>query len=71
MLVSLESTYRHPHEHHTQIDEEHKSLRLLVGTELPIGQIAAMIGMNKQASFTRAARRWWQATPSQMRQRRR
>jgi AraC-like DNA-binding protein len=55
------------------VDDErrNKSLRLVVGTELPIGQIAAMIGMNEQASFTRAARRWWQATPTQMRKRRR
>ncbi len=55
------------------VDDERrdKSLRLLVGTELPIGQIAAMIGMNEQASFTRAAHRWWDRTPSQMRQRRR
>jgi AraC-like DNA-binding protein len=55
------------------IDEERrtKALRLLVGTDLPVGQIAAMIGMNEASSFTRAARRWWDATPSQARQRRR
>ncbi|WP_078288197.1 AraC family transcriptional regulator [Mycobacterium sp. D16R24] len=54
------------------VDDERrdKSLRLLIGTELPVGQIAAMIGMNEQASFTRAARRWWNATPSQTRQHR-
>lgn len=55
------------------VDDERrdKALRLLMGTELPFGQIAFMIGMNEQASFTRAARRWWDATPSQVRQRRR
>lgn len=55
------------------VDDERrdKSLRLLVGTDLPLGQIAAMVGMNEQGSLTRAARRWWHATPSQMRQRRR
>lgn len=53
------------------VDDERrdKSLRLLVGTALPVGQIASMIGMNEHASFTRAARRWWQTTPSQMRRR--
>lgn len=46
-----------------------KALRLLLGTDLAVGDIGAMIGFDSQPSFTRAARRWWNATPSQMRSR--
>ncbi|CAM2910076.1 AraC family transcriptional regulator [Skermania piniformis] len=44
-----------------------KALRLLLGTDLTVGQIGAMVGFDVQPSFTRAARRWWGKTPTQMR----
>ena len=43
------------------------ALRLLVGTDLPVGQIAAMVGFEEQPSLNRAARRWWNATPVDVR----
>lgn len=43
------------------------ALRLLMGTELSLGQISAMVGFVEQPSFTRAARRWWGVPPSKMR----
>lgn len=44
-----------------------KALRLLLGTNLPLGHIGAMVGFDVQPSFTRAARRWWGETPRQVR----
>ncbi|MDQ4489283.1 AraC family transcriptional regulator [Sinomonas sp. ASV486] len=46
------------------------ALRLLMSTSVSLGQIAAMVGFTDQPSFTRAARRWWDAPPSQVRARR-
>ncbi|WP_338087870.1 AraC family transcriptional regulator [Nocardioides lijunqiniae] len=46
-----------------------KALSLLTGTDLPLGHVAAMTGFTEHASFTRAARRWWDAPPSQVRTR--
>jgi AraC-like DNA-binding protein len=43
------------------------ALGLLVGTDLDLGRIGAMVGFNDQPSFTRAARRWWGAPPSRIR----
>ena len=44
-----------------------KALRLLLGTDLPVGHVSAMVGFDHQPSFTRAAHRWWGETPSRMR----
>jgi AraC-like DNA-binding protein len=44
-----------------------KALRLLLGTDLPVGHVSAMVGFDFQPSLTRAARRWWGETPRQIR----
>jgi len=41
--------------------------RLLVGTDLPVAQVARSLGFAEQAVLTRACRRWFGATPSQVR----
>lgn len=43
------------------------ALRLVVGTELSFGQIGSMVGFADHPSFTRAARRWWDCTPRELR----
>jgi AraC-like DNA-binding protein len=42
-------------------------LRNLGGTQMPIGQIADLIGLSRPAALTRACRRWFGATPLQVR----
>ncbi|RBO86620.1 AraC-like DNA-binding protein [Nocardia puris] len=45
-------------------DEAH---RYLTTTDLPIGQIASLLGFAEQATFTRGCRRWWGRTPTGVR----
>lgn len=45
----------------------HAAGRLLATTDLPIGQVAHMVGFAEQSALSRAARRWWDATPRQVR----
>ncbi len=47
------------------------ALRLLLGTDLPLGHIAGIVGFVEQPSFSRAARRWWKLSPSEVRRSRR
>ncbi|WP_054812038.1 AraC family transcriptional regulator [Nocardia arizonensis] len=47
------------------------ALRLLLGTDLPLGHIAGIVGFVEQPSFSRAARRWWGIAPSEVRRTRR
>ncbi|MGC0362130.1 AraC-like DNA-binding protein [Rhodococcus sp. 27YEA15] len=42
---------------------------LLTETRLPLAQIAAAVGLDDQATFSRYARRWWSATAREIRQR--
>ncbi|MBH0778407.1 AraC family transcriptional regulator [Nocardia bovistercoris] len=42
--------------------------RYLTTTDLPIQQIAALVGLARQSALTRCARRWWNATPSRLRE---
>ena len=42
--------------------------RLLTTSDLPIGQIANMLGFAEQSALSRAARRWWSTSPRQYRQ---
>lgn len=41
--------------------------RYLTTTDMPMGQLAAMIGLTEQATFTRCAQRWWGSTPTGVR----
>ncbi|MFB8274145.1 AraC family transcriptional regulator [Nocardia colli] len=41
--------------------------RLLCETDMPMSQITTLIGLREQSAFTRAARRWFGATPQQIR----
>lgn len=41
--------------------------RYLTTTDLPMGQIASLVGLSEQATLTRCCRRWWQATPTAVR----
>ncbi|MDQ1201822.1 AraC family transcriptional regulator [Rhodococcus sp. SORGH_AS_0303] len=41
--------------------------RYLTTTSLPMSQIAAAVGLSEQSAFTRACRRWWNATPTTVR----
>ncbi|MGW4368236.1 AraC family transcriptional regulator ligand-binding domain-containing protein [Nocardia takedensis] len=45
----------------------HEARRYLTTTDMPMGQIASLLGLAEQATFTRCARRWWGATPTAMR----
>ncbi|WP_245671675.1 AraC family transcriptional regulator [Nocardia amamiensis] len=41
--------------------------RYLTTTDMPMSQIASLIGLSEQATFTRCARRWWGTTPTALR----
>lgn len=43
------------------------ALRLLTTTDLPLGQVAGMLGFAEQSALSRSARRWWGAPPSAVR----
>lgn len=43
--------------------------RYLTTTDLPMTQIAAAVGLAEQSTFTRACRRWWGRTPTDVRRR--
>lgn len=40
---------------------------LVTATDLPFGQVAAQVGLQEQSSLTRAVRRWFGVSPSQLR----
>ncbi len=42
--------------------------RYLRRTDLPFTQIAALLSLSEQSALTRCCRRWWDQTPSQVRQ---
>ncbi len=41
--------------------------RYLTTTDLPMSQIASLLGLSEQATLTRCARRWWNTTPTALR----
>ncbi|MDX5565554.1 helix-turn-helix transcriptional regulator [Streptomyces sp. ID05-04B] len=51
------------------LDEVRKNAahRLLTGTDMPFSQVASMVELAGQAALTRAVRRWFGRTPSQVR----
>ncbi|WP_353655661.1 helix-turn-helix domain-containing protein [Variovorax gracilis] len=56
---------------YTRLLEESRCLlatQLLSDTEMPRGEISAMLGYSTQGNFTRAFCRWFEVTPSAWRQ---
>lgn len=51
------------------IDEERRGAagRYLTGTDLPLGQVALLLGLSEQSALNRCCRRWWNATPRAVR----
>lgn len=45
----------------------HNARQLLVGTDLPIAQVAQRVGYAEAATFTRRAHAWWGTTPMRVR----
>ncbi len=43
------------------------ALRYLRETQLPLSQVAGLLGLSKQSALTRSCRRWFDAPPSQLR----
>ncbi|MFF3569855.1 AraC family transcriptional regulator [Nocardia jiangxiensis] len=41
--------------------------RYLTTTDLPMSQIASLLGLSEQSTFTRSCQRWWDTTPSAIR----
>lgn len=44
-----------------------EALRYLTTTSMPMSQVAALIGLSEQSTLTRCSRRWWGATPLDIR----
>jgi len=45
----------------------HTARRLLTTTDLPVGQVAHLVGFAEQSALSRAARRWWDSSPREVR----
>jgi AraC-like DNA-binding protein len=41
--------------------------RYLTTTDLPLGQVAGLLGLSEQSALTRCCRRWWGSTPTAVR----
>jgi AraC-like DNA-binding protein len=41
--------------------------RYLATTDMPMSQVASLIGLSEQSTFTRCCRRWWGTTPTAIR----
>ncbi|MFD0364139.1 AraC family transcriptional regulator [Nocardia sp. GCM10030253] len=41
--------------------------RYLTTTDMPMSQVASLIGLSEQSTFTRCCRRWWATTPTAIR----
>lgn len=41
--------------------------RYLTTTDMPMSQVASLIGLSEQATLTRSCRRWWATTPTAIR----
>ncbi len=44
--------------------------RYLTTTDMPMSQVASLIGLSEQSTFTRCCRRWWGTTPTVVRRHR-
>jgi AraC-like DNA-binding protein len=73
LRVHPRTLQRHLAAENTTFDAIHDEVRrrtahrLITRTGLPFAQIAAAIGMNEQASLTRAVRRWYGVAPRTLR----
>ena len=45
----------------------HAARRYLTGTDMPLTQVAGLLGFSEQAALTHSCRRWWSATPTSIR----
>jgi AraC-like DNA-binding protein len=45
------------------------ALRWLTTTDVPVSQIAGLVGLSEASALTRCARRWWGVTPREVRRR--
>lgn len=45
----------------------HAARRYLATTDMPLAQVAALLGLSEQAVLTHLCRRWWSATPTGIR----
>lgn len=45
----------------------HTARHYLTDTDLPMSQIARLLGLSEQSTFTRCCRRWWGMTPREVR----
>ncbi|MDT3396775.1 AraC family transcriptional regulator [Streptomyces sp. B1866] len=52
------------------LDDERREAarRYLVGTDLPMSQVAGLLGLSEQSALSRCCRRWWDTTPKAVRQ---
>lgn len=41
--------------------------RYLTGSDMPMSQVAALLGLSEQAALTHSCRRWWSMTPTDVR----
>lgn len=41
--------------------------RYLTGTDMPMTQVAGLLGLSEQSALSRSCQRWWSASPSQIR----
>ncbi|WP_234390736.1 AraC family transcriptional regulator [Nocardia suismassiliense] len=44
-----------------------EALRYLTTTDMPMSQVASVLGLSEQSTFTRCCRRWWGTTPTAVR----
>jgi AraC-like DNA-binding protein len=59
------------HTHHRIVDVErrHRAMRLLARPDLPLAEIADLLGFSDQSSFGRKCRAWFDESPSSVRRR--
>ena len=41
--------------------------RYLTGTDMPMTQVAGLLGLSEQSALSRCCRRWWGASPTGVR----
>ena len=56
----------------TLVDDvrKHAARRYLIGTDMPMAQVAGLLGLSEQSALSRCCRRWWGASPTELRRNR-